>query len=243
MHKKATFTAPKTKSVLEDSSTCSETDGTPREMRRGLGRKDEQTDTKSASEKAPNPALANMLHVPAPIDEAAAKKQFGSTRMVQTMLKRFASYLPETLEKLREAHAAGDFAALHAQGHSLKGSSSFVAAKELCDCATQIQNLCRPESVKTESEESLKAQLDPVMKHLEASSKRVSAYLEHLSTAVTSSPVKPKKNISRKKRSAKKKQQNGSGSAAESASESKASESDAHSTSSDKSNPQQKSTS
>merc|ERR1711871_1520473 len=198
---KPTFTAPATASVMLDSS-ASETESTPTSRGRVLdgagtmvaqsksndksNAKGEAKTTTSGSDSAPNPALADLLKAGPPIDEAAAKKQFGSARMVQTMLKRFASYLPESIQKLRDAHAAKDFEALHAQGHSLKGSSSFVAAKELCDVATKIQNMCRPEAVSKESAEALTEQLAPLMERLEISSKRVSAYLDKLQSQNTS---------------------------------------------------------
>lgn len=211
---KPTFTAPPTASVMMDSS-ASENESTPTEKVRVLDggaakgdkskSKHKSTDKKEAkttgsgSDSAPNPALADLLRAGPPIDEAAAKKQFGSARMVQTMLKRFASYLPESIQKLRDAHAAKDFEALHAQGHSLKGSSSFVAAKELCDVATKIQNMCRPEAVSTESAEALTEQLTPLMERLETSSKRVSAYLDKLQSETVSAAPKSKKKRNKKK--------------------------------------------
>merc|ERR1711871_480993 len=213
---KPTFTAPPTASVMMDSS-ASENESTPTGKVRvldGAGAKGDKSQSKdkreakatgSGSDSAPNPALADLLRAGPPIDEAAAKKQFGSARMVQTMLKRFASYLPESIQKLRDAHAAKDFEALHAQGHSLKGSSSFVAAKELCDVATKIQNMCRPEAVSKESAEALTEQLAPLMERLEISSKRVSAYLDKLqsqnTSAASAASAAPK---SKKKRNKKK---------------------------------------
>lgn len=207
---KPTFTAPPTASVMMDSS-ASENESTPTGKVRvldGAGAKGDKSQSKdkreakatgSGSDSAPNPALADLLRAGPPIDEAAAKKQFGSARMVQTMLKRFASYLPESIQKLRDAHAAKDFEALHAQGHSLKGSSSFVAAKELCDVATKIQNMCRPEAVSSSSAEALTEQLIPLMEQLETSSKRVSAYLDKLQSETASAAPKSKKKRNKKK--------------------------------------------
>jgi len=153
----------------------------------------------AAAEAAPadaaSPAAAeDPADLPPPIDEVAATKQFGSAKMFQMMLKRFASYLPDSVDKLKVAFEAKDFATLHAEGHSLKGSSSFIAAKRLCKVATAMQDICRPENVEGNDAAALLVEVGALMVELEASSAAVVRYLDDVnSKAATAKPVAKKK--------------------------------------------------
>ena len=135
-----------------------------------------------------------------PIDEAAATRQFGSAKMFQMMLKRFASYLPDSVQKLQAAFEGRDFATLHAEGHSLKGSSSFIAAKRLCKVATAMQDICRQESVDASGEDELLAEVGSLMTELTAAAAAVMQYLEAGGGGTASSAVKKVKKDRKKKK-------------------------------------------
>merc|ERR1711871_879749 len=184
-----TFSAPPHRSVFDSSS---ENDLSPSQTPKTTGEKKLLSEGKQHSNKDKdlNPNLVLLLADKCPIDEKAALKQFGKKSMMHTMLRRFGTYMPDSLMKLREAFDSDDFEALHAQGHSLKGSSSFVAATELTSVASMIQDMCAPSEVASMEKDVLKGKLEPLMSELDTAGKRLIAYLTKV--AAMSPPTQKK---------------------------------------------------
>ena len=187
-----TFSAPVHRSVFDSSS---ENDLSPSQTPKTAAEKKLQSEGKqhSSKDKDLNPTLALLLADKCPIDEKAALKQFGKKSMMHTMLRRFGTYMPDSLTKLREAFDSDDFEALHAQGHSLKGSSSFVAATELTSVASMIQDMCAPSEVASMEKDVLKGKLEPLMSELDTAGKRLTAYLTKVAAMSPPAQKKPGK--------------------------------------------------
>jgi HPt (histidine-containing phosphotransfer) domain-containing protein len=70
-----------------------------------------------------------------PLDEAKGIDQAGSRKMYEKMVDRFKRYMPDMIAKVEGAHKDRDLKQLHAEVHSLKGSSGYAAASKLKACA------------------------------------------------------------------------------------------------------------
>jgi HPt (histidine-containing phosphotransfer) domain-containing protein len=66
-----------------------------------------------------------------PLDEAKGIDQAGSRKMYEKMVDRFKRYMPDMIAKVQGAHKDRDMKQLHADVHSLKGSSGYAAASKL----------------------------------------------------------------------------------------------------------------
>ena len=105
-----------------------------------------QVGAEAVEEAAAKLATADLLEAPA-IDEAEATKAMGSSRMFAMMSKKFGATVAAGVSKIEAAFGEQDFEALEIEANNLKGSSKIMAAKRLCAAATQLQHLCRPESL------------------------------------------------------------------------------------------------
>ena len=73
-----------------------------------------------------------------PLDEAKGIDQAGSRKMFDKMVSRFKKYMPDMLQKVVAAHGDKNLQALHAEVHSLKGSSGYASATALRGCAVAL---------------------------------------------------------------------------------------------------------
>eukprot|EP00937_MAST-01D_sp_MAST-1D-sp2_P002999 g2999.t1 len=122
---------------------------------------------------------------PAPlVDVQAAAKQFGSMAIARKMTQRFGTHMPQGVGKVVAACGAGDFAAVRAEAHSVKGACKFLAAGALAEAAQRVQDAVERaravgggRSADEDGGEALKAELVPLVAALERESRRALSFL------------------------------------------------------------------
>ena len=92
-----------------------------------------------------------------PLDEAKGIDQAGSRKMFDKMVSRFKKYMPDMLEKVVEAHGSRNLQTLHAEVHSLKGSSGYASATALRGCAVALHEASADDAPFADAQEQWQA--------------------------------------------------------------------------------------
>ena len=100
---------------------------------------------------------------------ARLRRALGPDGAFNRVVESFAAHTPPRLQQLREALEAGDATTVKAVAHSLKGSSSSLAAVRMASLCRQVEELCESDSL---------AAATPLVAEMESEFQTVSAALK-----------------------------------------------------------------